>query len=278
MSVLNNISYHAVYDRSIMDALKYAKDNGFAGIQVAVELPHLSFEGISAIERQEIKRFISDYNFNISLHTPDNLSFLESSKYLRQGILNYCKALFDFAEEINAKIVTFHTGSMTTFPTHTTNEERTPKIDIPLYGDIFQESLDRIIRIAGDKIIICIENYKLTDMMMEILQPYLNDGKISLCWDIPKTYDSKMCKLEKVEGYFINNIKHIKQVHLHDINNQGRSHHVIGTGAIDFKYFFSILVNAYVLDYCIEVRPREKAKESLDNLKRLIKTEANICQ
>jgi hypothetical protein len=48
--ILDRVSYHAVYDRSVLDALQYAHANGFAGIQLAVEVPHLSFERLSASE------------------------------------------------------------------------------------------------------------------------------------------------------------------------------------------------------------------------------------
>jgi sugar phosphate isomerase/epimerase len=46
---------------------------------------------------------------------------------------------------------------------------------------------------------------------------------------------------------------------------------VIGTGEIDFKTYLSVLSKADVQDFCIEVRPREKARESLEILKQIIK-------
>ncbi|MHA2325429.1 MAG: sugar phosphate isomerase/epimerase family protein, partial [Promethearchaeota archaeon] len=65
-------------------------------------------------------------------------------------------------------------------------------------------------------------------------------------------------------------IKSIKQVHLHDLDSDGKSHRVVGSGIIDFKYFLKKFINLEVLDYCIEVRPHEKAYESLTNLRRII--------
>jgi hypothetical protein len=40
--ILNKVSYHAVYDESIVDPLAFAAGNGFAGIQWAVEAPNLA--------------------------------------------------------------------------------------------------------------------------------------------------------------------------------------------------------------------------------------------
>jgi sugar phosphate isomerase/epimerase len=66
----------------------------------------------------------------------------------------------------------------------------------------------------------------------------------------------------------------VKQVHLHDIRRDDsgteRSHRVIGSGEIDFNYYLGRLSEADVMDYCIEVRPREKAKESLAALKTIL--------
>ena len=39
--ILDRVTYHAVYDDSILAALRFALDHGFAGVQVAAELPHL---------------------------------------------------------------------------------------------------------------------------------------------------------------------------------------------------------------------------------------------
>ena len=44
----------------------------------------------------------------------------------------------------------------------------------------------------------------------------------------------------------------------------------LGTGRVDFMRFLPRLAEAGVLDYCIEVRPREKAKESLMNLRAMV--------
>jgi sugar phosphate isomerase/epimerase len=77
-----------------------------------------------------------------------------------------------------------------------------------------------------------------------------------------------------LERFFFSSIDRVKQVHLHDIRRDERgnerSHRVIGSGEIDFAYYLNRLAEADVLDYCIEVRPREKAKESLEALKNIL--------
>jgi hypothetical protein len=51
--ILSKVSYHAVYDDSILEALRFAKANGFAGVQVAVETPHLSLDLLSEAQPVE---------------------------------------------------------------------------------------------------------------------------------------------------------------------------------------------------------------------------------
>ncbi len=45
---------------------------------------------------------------------------------------------------------------------------------------------------------------------------------------------------------------------------------MIGSGELDFTQLLPILARADVLDYCIEVRPREKALQSLAALRRMV--------
>ncbi len=104
---------------------------------------------------------------------------------------------------------------------------------------------------------------------MEVLQPYLDKTDLKLCWDIEKTYASDGTVNQKVLAFLIKNKLKVDQVHLHSLIN-GRSHRVIQTGVIDFSYYLGLFTNARVRDYCIEVRPKEKAVESLRNLESIL--------
>ena len=98
-----------------------------------------------------------------------------------------------------------------------------------------------------------------------LIDTYLNDGQLSLCWDIVKSYNKP-----EVEEYFWSNFNSVKQIHLHDVRNvEGkiRSHRVIGSGEIEYCNYLKRFQEADILDYCIEVRPREKALESLKALR-----------
>ena len=267
---MENVSYHAVFDDSIMDALQYAHAHGFSGIQLAVEVPHLSFETVSEAECDRIASFAAEHGLSISLHAPDHAaSLFATSTHLLGGIFSYFEALFAFAERVNARLVTCHAGPMPTFGTDTMRAESVSQTDLARFRRALDENLRRLIALAAGRSIVCIENVGLDGMARQVLQPYLDAGELSLCWDLAKTYDDRRGLDAEMEAYFWTHLDHVRQVHLHD-RRDGRSHRVIGTGTVDFVHFLPRLTTANVVDYCIEVRPREKAAESLANLRRLL--------
>ncbi len=268
--ILDRVSYHAVYDASVMEALEYARDNGFAGVQIAVESPHLSFEAMSPEDLERIASFVEAQQSFVSVHAPDAaVSLFEHSPILRDGIQRYYRALFDFAAKAKAKLVTIHIGEMTTFHTDTRREVALPEQDLAVYRGVVARSLNTLLEAAAERFTLCVESYALDEFSLFLLKPYLDEGQLALSWDIAKTWNKPA-----LERFFFSSMDRIKQVHLHDIRTDERgnqkSHCVIGTGEIDFSYYLNRLAAANVLDYCIEVRPREKAKESLAALKTLL--------
>jgi len=64
-------------------------------------------------------------------------------------------------------------------------------------------------------------------------------------------------------------------VHLHDrrevASGSAKGHRVIGTGDIDFEKHLRFLArDADVEDFCIEVRPKERARESFLALRNIV--------
>ncbi len=268
--VLDRASYHAVYDDSILDALKYAKANGFRGIQVADEAPRLSLENMQEEDIEEIRELVDSQGLTISLHAQDDAaSLFQCNSHLRKGVVRYYSALFDFADSIGAHIVTIHLGSTATFPTDTEPEIARAEEDLAIYKIVAMQNIEALIQKAAGRFALCVENYGLDETSMGILARFLNEETICLCWDVAKSFGD-----EKMEEFLLSHLGQVKQVHLHDIgfnaDGQRRSHRVIGSGRVDFTKYIEILKRSDVLEYCIEVRPREKAKESLEALRELV--------
>jgi sugar phosphate isomerase/epimerase len=272
-NIYDRISYHAVYDASIIEALRYANANEFAGIQIADETPHLSFERLSNAEIGKIAEYIGLEGVYATLHAPDETtSLFQCSRFLRAGVASYYDALFSFAKQIGVWMVTIHLGAMTVFPSDDETGRRLPKDDLPLYSACLRQNLEMILKLAGGKITICVENYGFGVPEFEMLKPYLGRDGLFLCWDLVKG-----AALPEVEACYLAHPEWIRQIHLHDrhqvASGSFRGHRTIGTGDIDFaKQLASLPQLADIEDYCIEVRPREKAKESLVALAQTIGT------
>ena len=270
-TILDRVSYHAVYDSSVVEALRYAKANGFAGVQLADETPHLSFERLSAQEVREVARVSDAEGMYTTLHAPDDAaSLFQCSRYLAAGVMDYYQALFAFARAIGSRLVTVHLGAMTVFPTDDETGRRIPSKDVPLYTAGLQKNLETVLSMAGGGFLICVENYGLGLAELELLQPYLDRGDLFLCWDLVKSVGRT-----DVEDFYLAHPDCIKQVHLHDRREVApgsvKGHRTIGTGDIDFPRYLRFLIDfADVEDFCIEVRPREKATESLVALAQIV--------
>lgn len=267
--VLAKASCHAVYEESILAALCFARENGFSGIQAAVESPHLAFEDIPPNECERVAAYCRQHDMRVSLHAPDTaVSLFQSSRHLREGTFAYLAAMFEFAKRIGCRLITIHPGQIITFGTDTHPRQLIPERDRPLYRRAFQENLRRLIDLVAGRFVVCVENYLMDQMVREAIRPHLEAGEIFLCWDLAKTYKNGV-RDEDQEAFLWANIDRIRQVHLHD-SNAGRSHLAVGTGRIDFLRYLPRLAAANVLDFCHEVRPAARAVQSLANLKALI--------
>jgi sugar phosphate isomerase/epimerase len=275
-NVLARASYHAVYDASILDALRFAGENGFSGIQVAVESPHLGCDDLSVDECGRIATFREARGLRICLHAPDAVASLyATNRHLREGTFAYFAALLEFAERIGSRLINIHPGMVSTFGTDSQPQWKIPPQDLPLYRRVFQDNLSRLIDLVAGRCILCVENYQMDATVREVIQPHLDAKRLFLCWDLAKSYRADGAPDEAQEAFFWANLPHIAQVHLHDRAN-GRSQHLaVGEGQLDFLHYLPRLSQANVVDFCHEVRPRDRAVQSLANLRKIIEGQAN---
>ena len=135
-NILERLSYHTVYDESITEAIEFASMNGFSGIQVAIESPHLSPENLSPEDKAEIRRRSEELGIRITLHGPDNVTpLLQTNSQIEKGILAYYQDLFTFASDIGAILTTIHIGQPVIYATDTILKARYPAADIGYYSE-----------------------------------------------------------------------------------------------------------------------------------------------
>jgi sugar phosphate isomerase/epimerase len=115
-------------------------------------------------------------------------------------------------------------------------------------------------------ILLCVENCGFTGLTMSVMERLLSDhDKVFLSWDIAKTYSRDLRLDESVEEFMRAHLARIREVHAHDIVPGFRSHQIVGEGGLDFRPYAKI-INSPDVAVTVEVRPREAAKVSRDNL------------
>ena len=260
------LTYHAVYDESIISALKYAQKLGFAGIQLAVETPHFSFEELSPKEIAEIGSFREQNDLLLSIHAPDSLtSMFTSSPTLLAGIFDYLEKLLSFAQTVGAHIVTLHPGAPVVYRTDEASPRTFPYVDEKIYRALFRDNLKRLTELNEGKTTICFESYQTSPILFTELEEHLQKGNFYLCWDVAKTWGKS-----EVEDYLWQHLDMVKQVHLHDVR-EGRSHLIVGQGEIDFQPYLRAFKGSNIAEVCFEVRPKEAALKSKKELFKLLK-------
>lgn len=265
-SILERTTYHAVYDESVLDALRYARDHGFAGVQAAAELPHLSPLLMSPTEKRETADYRRRHGLLLSLHAPDDAAGLCGlDPDLSAAALTYLTRLFNAAEELGAHCVTLHVGPTPRFRTDEPEPRLLPEPARAAMLAALEANLRRVAGMAGGRCLACIENCGLDDGMTALLRPLVRKHWLWLAHDLAKPDPG---------GFFAQHVWAVRQVHLHGRTEDGRSHMALGPECEGLLPHIRRLEQHDVREYCIEVRPRERASASLEWLRQATEQEA----
>jgi sugar phosphate isomerase/epimerase len=122
---------------------------------------------------------------------------------------------------------------------------------------------------APKDLLICVENDRLSKIVIEALDELLLATNVFLTWDIPKSHAANGKPIDEVENFFTHNLNRIRECHIHDQKPGKYSHDIVGAGRIDFSRYLRILLPKNVY-FTIEVRPRENALKSLRLLENIL--------
>jgi sugar phosphate isomerase/epimerase len=254
-SIVQRTTYHAVYDESVLDALRFALENGFSGVQAAAELPHLSPLLMSPAVKQETAEYRRRHGLLLSLHAPDDAAGLCClDPDLDAAALTYLTRLFNAAEELGVHCVTLHVGATPQFGTDEAEPRTLPEPARAAMLATLEANLRRVAGMAAGRCLACIENQGLDDAMASRLRPLVRKHWLWLAHDLAKPDPG---------GFFAQHAWAVRQVHLHVRAADGRSHAALGPGCESLLAHFRRLEQHDVREYCIEVRPRERALASL---------------
>ena len=140
------------------------------------------------------------------------------------------------------------------------------------WGQDYASNLNQgwIIMNAPKNLQVCVENDRLSKIVIEALEETLPNRKLFLTWDIPKSHNSNGKPMKETESFFMRHLDRIIECHVHDQKPGKPSHDAVGTGIINFQRYLRILVPKDVF-FTIEVRPREAALKSLKTLDKILK-------
>jgi len=265
-SILETVGYQAMFDvKDAFEAIEFGIEKGFSCVELNLTSPALCPENYSHEDRKKLR----NYEFPVLLHAPQGLSLFSLHQPVIEGTLNRFLEIIDFVKELNVKLITIHIGA--TF--HVSLDGKTPYIHEILpdkYTEGLKRSLVRIAEYSKDKVPVAIENTGgfRYDLSHKVLNEILADAYLFLTWDIGHTNNLKAKYREAEEKIFLKFLNKVKNLHIHDNNGDWDEHAVIGSGTIDFQRYFRIFENMDVY-FILETRPKEKALQSLEFLKKM---------
>jgi sugar phosphate isomerase/epimerase len=273
MRLPTNRAYHVIYDESMMDALKYASENNWTSIVPDIGVPAFSPEKTSSEERTQLREISRDLSIGWGFHAAgDNVSLFSTYPSIRAGIIQYFKQTINLAREISTgpTNVVVHAGEPPKFRKARNQPDNFNEIHHDIYAQTLRENLAELIEHASPHVKIAIENTGWTPLVRDVVKNLLPSG-LRICLDIPKLYNSSFKIIEEDWNFIQEHKGFIEVVHIHDIHPSLGSHQIVGEGVVDFEkhlHFLSELPTKP--QYVFEVRPREAANESLDNVAALM--------
>ena len=264
-----NRAYHVIYDHSLLDAVKYASDNNWTSIVPDIGVPAFSPELISTEERSQLRELSRDLSIRWGFHAAgDNVSLFSTYPPIRAGIIQYFKQTINLAREISTgpTNVVVHAGTPPKFRKARNQSGNFNEIHHDSYAQTFREILTELVEHASPHVKIAIENTGWTPLIRDVVRLLLPTG-LKICLDIPKLYGPGFKIIEEDWKFIQEHQGFIDVVHIHDTHPTLGSHQVVGEGVVDFERYLRFLAELPTKpQYVFEVRPRESANESLENV------------
>lgn len=253
------IGYAAsVGEKSILDSMEFAKINGFNAVEINMNMKCFFPENYDKKDIENIKKYKKENDIEITMHAPEDIFILNLHEKVRNAGIDRLKEIIAFGKNICASRITIHIGP-TPYFTLTDSKYYLDDAYHEEYKEILKDCLVDLSDYCENKIKLCVENSgRFTEKLyQDVLDNMIYRKNIFLTWDIGHSYYEIYDEI----NFFKKHINKIRTVHVHDVNDIS-DHQVVGDGKIDFsKYVEDIGCKDKV--YIIEVRPREKAVESL---------------
>lgn len=254
-------------EKDIFDTIDYAYKNNLKAVELNINMPIFFPERFNNKDRKRIREYSEEKGIELTFHAPEDISLLQLQKGVRDAGIARIKEVMDFGYDIGASRLTMHVGPAVCF-TLTDRKTYMDELYYHEFKDVLRESIIELVNYSKGKIKLCIENSgrfpaKLVQETLDELLAKKED--LFLTWDIGHSYENKYNEVE----FFLRHIDRIRTCHVHD-NNGKSDHQVVGEGNVDFNWHFDKMKDRDII-YILEVRPRDKAVESVKNLMKIVK-------
>jgi sugar phosphate isomerase/epimerase len=265
-----HFGYHVVYDVDICDAIDFASRHGFGYIVPDLMVPRFFPERHNESERRRIRDFAISKGVSISFHGPsDYLNLGTLYPEVRKAVLRRMKMCLDFAQDVEAQRFTIHVDPPYDF-VFAGRRGTYLRDHWALYKKAIRESLVELVEYTRGEVLVCVENDRLSEIALEVLEELLPTTNLFICWDIPKSHTDLGKPIREIEDFLIGHLDKVMECHLHDQKPGKYSHDILGVGKIDFSRYLRLLLPRNV-HFTLEVRPREDASKSLKVLEKILK-------
>jgi len=210
--------------------------------------------------KEEFKKTMPSYNLDISVHAPFNdLNIAALNLQLRTLAIDYIKETITTADKLDIKLISLHPGHLC--PSGVYAVDKVKEANLKSLHEIDEFASNYNITLALENM--PVKHWTLGNTATEILS-MISNTDIGMCFDVGHAFI-----LGEVDN-FLNNIDHIKNVHVHDNNGRRDEHLVLGEGAIDYPYIIKTMALKYSSSIIIESNNIEEGIKSKKYLQTLI--------
>ena len=262
--------YHAVYEHGYMAAIKAAVDHGFQFVQFDLNVPEFYIDSLSHRQLDDIKAASADRGVAISFHAPgDIVGLFTDYPLIRAGMLDHLSLVLQKANRLGAHHLTVHPLAPPYFRRADSFEDSFQTEHQEYFKQVLKDNLKQLTEAAGG-VLIVVENCHLGMSAKLALAEIFSAGTdVFLTLDWAKMH-RRGPELDENQYSFYAEHKHrIRELHLHDVDQQGRSHLAPGQGALNFEPLFDQFYDpGHWLT--IEVRPVLEAGKAKCEFMRMI--------
>jgi sugar phosphate isomerase/epimerase len=254
-----NFGYHAVYEKDYQSAITAAARGGFQYVQFDLDVPEFFLETLSKRQISDIKSTCVETGVELSFHAPsDSIGLFTAAPLIRKGMHDHIKRILQILNDLDAHHLTVHPLNPPSFRRADTLEDSFQQEHEKYYVDLFKSNLDQFTNTAG-RVLIAVENLWLGPIANAALTEMFQVGTdIFLSLDWAKMHKAGPTPDETQNAFFLKHRQRIRELHLHDFDEKGRSHLSPGQGKLNFVSLFKDFYDESQW-LTIEVRPFDEA-------------------